>query len=62
MYFCLMAFMNLFLEQGIINKSGPPGPPGPPGLPGSTYSDITTLIQSMCFFLYLTLNHLKHFL
>lgn len=47
MYFCLMAFMNLFLEQGIINKSGPPGPPGPPGLPGSTYSDITTLIQSM---------------
>ncbi|KAA0717944.1 hypothetical protein E1301_Tti001462 [Triplophysa tibetana] len=37
--------MNSLLEQGIINKAGPPGPPGPPGLPGSTYSDITTLIQ-----------------
>lgn len=42
-----MAFVNLFLEQGITSRPGPPGPPGPPGQAGATYGEITALIQSM---------------
>lgn len=46
-----MAFVNLFLEQGITSRPGPPGPPGPPGQAGATYGEITALIQSMWIFL-----------
>lgn len=42
-----MAFVNLFLEQGMTGRPGPPGPPGPAGQAGATYSEITALIQSM---------------